>query len=433
MTKDDPVARRLAEVGQEFGHGFALELARIEAALDALGRPHDRLPPVIHVAGTNGKGSTCAFLRAIGEAAGLAVHVFTSPHLIRPNERIRLAGRLVADDAFISALDRVAATGVTLTYFEAVTAAAFVLFAETPADLLVLEVGLGGRFDATNVVAEPAVSVITPVDFDHMAFLGDTIDRIAHQKAGILKPNRPAVIGRQRPEAAAAILAEAESVGARPLARWGVEWDAYVENGRLIVQTADELLDLPQPALIGPHQTENAALAVMAARAWGDPRIDHAALQRGLASAIWPARMQRLKRGPLVQAAGASELWLDGGHNPHAAHALAVALSQLEARDPRPVALIVGMLATKDLEGFLGPLAAPGRPLFAVPVRASQAGRDPSALAEEARALGFEARSAPSLTHAVQSAAAVPGAPRILICGSLYLAGEALALADGVD
>ncbi|MDX2234707.1 MAG: folylpolyglutamate synthase/dihydrofolate synthase family protein [Hyphomonadaceae bacterium] len=430
---DDPVSRRLAAIGHEFNHALALKLDRIEAALDALGRPHDRLPPTIHVAGTNGKGSTCAFLRAIAEAAGLRTHVFSSPHLVRPNERVRLDGALVGDDAFIDAIDRVAATGLTLTYFEAMTAAAFLLFAETPADMLVLEVGLGGLFDATNVIARPAVAVIAPIDYDHTAILGATLTAIAGEKAGILKAGAPAVIARQPPEAMAVIEARAQACGAT-LLRCGEAWDAWPANGRLAVQTADRLLDLPAPALEGPHQFDNAGLAVAALMAWADPRIDDAACAQGVRAAVWPARMQRLTQGPFaerVQARG-GDLWLDGGHNPHGARAVAATLRALRARDPRPVVLVCGMLVTKDVEGFLAPLAPEADAFVAAPVR-SAAGRAPAELAALAAAHGIKASAEESIDAAIETACvATAAAPRILICGSLYLAGEVLAVSGGV-
>lgn len=431
---DDPVSKRLSAIGQEFGHGLALQLDRIEIALDALGRPHERLPPTFHVAGTNGKGSTCAFLRAICEAAGLRTHVFASPHLVRPNERVRLDGRLVSDDAFIDAINRVAATGLTLTYFEAMTAAAFVLFAETRADVLVLEVGLGGTFDATNVIARPAASVIAPIDYDHTALLGDTLTAIAGEKAGVIKRGAPAVIARQSAEAMAVIAARAELVGA-PLLRCGVEWDAWAAGGRLCVQTEGRFLDLPPPSLEGPHQVENAGLAVAALLAWDGLGFDDGAFAAGVATARWPARMQPVTQGPLADVAHAhgGELWLDGGHNPHGARAIAATLAAMRARSPRPVVLVCGMLATKDAAGFIGPLATEAAALIAVPVRSDSA-RAPEDLAQIARTAGLNASTAPTLDAALmQACAATPMPPRILICGSLYLAGEVLAVSGGVD
>ncbi|MBU6371116.1 MAG: bifunctional folylpolyglutamate synthase/dihydrofolate synthase [Alphaproteobacteria bacterium] len=416
-------------MGVEFDHGHALDLSRIEAALAALGHPERRLPPVLHVAGTNGKGSTCAFARAIAEAAGLRAHVFTSPHLVRPNERVRLAGTLASDAALIDALDRIAATGRAVTYFEAITAAAFLLFAETPADVTILEVGLGGRLDATNV-ATPAACVITPVDYDHMAILGDTIGKIAGEKAGILKPGVPAVIARQHADAAAVIEARAEAVGA-PLLRAGVDWDAWSEHRRLAVQTLDRLLDLPPPSLPGPHQIENAAVAVVAmqtldARLGGALGLDDDACARGVASAVWPARMQRLQRGPLAAQARARgiELWLDGGHNPHGARAIAQALARFQAQAPRPTWIILGVLDRKDLEGVVAPLAQAAAGIVAIPVPQSAASRDPRETAAAAARFGVTATTAEDVTAAL---AQTPDGARVLICGSLYLAGAVLA------
>jgi dihydrofolate synthase/folylpolyglutamate synthase len=430
----DPVSLRLAEIGHEFTHGMALKLDRIAAALDALGRPQDRLPPVLHVAGTNGKGSTCAFLRAICEAAGLRAHVFSSPHLIRPNERVRLAGALASDEQFIDAIDRVAALGLTLPYFEVLTAAAFLMFAETPADALVLEVGLGGRFDATNVIDRPAVSVIAPVALDHTAILGPTVEKIAAEKAGILKRGAPGVIARQSEEAMAVIEAAAAATAA-PLLRCGVEWDAWRANDRLCVQTRTRFLDLPAPNLLGAHQFDNAGLAVAAVLAWNDAGFGDDAVGRGVSTAHWPARMQRLTQGVLADIAQArgGELWLDGAHNPHGARALAQTLRELDARAPRPLVIVCGMLTTKDAGGVLAPLRPLASRLIAVPVISSSAGQPPEALAEIAAAQGFAATTAPDLATALKEAASFSGdSPRIVVFGSLYLAGDALALSGGV-
>jgi dihydrofolate synthase/folylpolyglutamate synthase len=424
MIGADPVSLRLAQVGQEFGHGHALELSRIEAVLEALGRPQDRVPPVIHVAGTNGKGSTCAYLRSITEAAGLKAHVFTSPHLIRPNERVRVAGKLASDEQFLAALDHVAAPKLEVTYFEAITAAAFLMFAETPADILALETGLGGRVDATNILAKPAVTIITPIDLDHAHLLGDTLGKIAAEKAGILKAGVPAIIARQQDEAMDVIRARAEAVRA-PLFICGEEWDCWSQAGRMAMQTENRLLDLALPGLAGPHQIDNAGLAVRAALLLD--RFDEAALSKGVAQVSWPGRMQALTRGPLaapVLAAG-GELWLDGGHNTHAGRALAVALAAMKARSPRETVVIAGMLGTKDAGGFLTALASQTRRLIAVPVQGSRAARTPEDLAGEARAVGLAAQAAQSLPEAI---ALTPPGARVLICGSLYLAGEALAL-----
>ncbi len=424
----DPITRRLGEIGQEFGHGHALELARIEAALERMGRPQDRLPPIIHVAGTNGKGSVCAFLRAIAEAAGLRAHVFTSPHLVRVHERIRLAGRLVTDEEFLDALDRVAAAGGEITYFEAITAAAFDLFARTPADLVILETGLGGRVDATNVV-DPALCVITPIALDHAHLLGPDVGAIAREKAGILKPGRPALLARQPPAAHAALVARASAIGA-PLLVCGEEWDAWAAGGRLLVQTQERLLDLPLPALVGPHQIENAGLAARAALALGDGRITESAIGRGVAGAHWPARMQNLTAGPLAEPvlAAGGELWLDGGHNPHAGRALAATLAALSRVRPAPVVLICAMLANKDQAGYLAPLRAAASDLVAVPVRSSRAALPPEDLCAIAAAQGFKASPAHSLQDAIAATLRLASRPRIVLCGSLYMAGEALAL-----
>lgn len=420
-----PLEQRLTRIGREFGHGMALGLERIEHALAALGRPQDRLPPVLHVAGTNGKGSVCAFLRACAEASGLRTHVYTSPHLVRVNERIRLAGRLVEDAALIEALDRLQAAGGELTYFEALTAAAFLLFAEHPADLCILEVGMGGRFDATNV-ATPAISILTPVDYDHQEFLGTTLAAIAAEKAGILKRGRPAISARQAPEAMAVIEDAAVRLGA-PLWRAGIEWDAYARNGALVVQTQDRLLDLPAPVLAGPHQIDNAGLACAALLALQHPRIDSAHLAAGVAGAQWPARMQPIVRGPLAVAG--SEVWLDGGHNAHAARALAEALRGLQALRPTRTALLWGMLARKDAAAFLAPLRDLVEEVWTVPIQGHgpQPCHPPEHLAAVARAHGLSARPASSL-HQAAVEAGNQGAGRILIAGSLFLAGEALAL-----
>jgi dihydrofolate synthase/folylpolyglutamate synthase len=411
-----------------------LSLGRIARLLDTLGRPQDRLPPTIHVAGTNGKGSTSAFLRAIGEAAGLRVHVLTSPHLVRFTERIRLAGALITDDQLTDVLARVEAAnaGQPITFFEIVTAAAFVAFAETPADLLVLEVGLGGRFDATNVIAAPAVAVIAPVDYDHKEFLGEDLAGIAGEKAGIIKAGRPVVSARQAEAAEAVIEARAAALGA-PLTRMGVEADAYLERGRLIVQHPMGLMDLPPPALVGPHQVDNAGLAVLATLALGDPRIDEAAIGRGVASAEWPARMQRLTLGPHGRAAQArgADLWLDGGHNPHGARAISRTLADL-ARDGRPVTLIAGTLANKDAAGFFCALAQPGviGRVLAVTFDADAAAPT-ERTANAARAAGLLSEIADSIPDAIRRAMDVQGPPpHVLICGSLYLAGEVLAASE---
>ncbi len=407
-----------------------LSLDRIERVLDALGRPQDALAPVIHVAGTNGKGSTAAFLRAIAEAAGLKVHVLTSPHLVRFVERIRLGGELIGEEHLNTVLNRVEAAnaGQPITFFEITTAAAILAFAERDADLCILEVGLGGRFDATNVVDRPAVAVITPVDYDHREFLGTNLGQIAWEKAGIVKPGRPVVSARQAEEAETAIEAEAERAGA-PLELMGRDFDAWGERGRFIFQDRRGLEDLPAPALAGEHQVDNAGVAVAAIRALGDPRIGEDALAAGVGGAAWPARFQRITAGPYgrqAQARGA-DLWLDGGHNPHAARATARQLERL-ALDGRPAVLIAGLLANKDARGFFEPFVALKPRVLTIPFEADSAA-GPLALAEAALAAGHvSVEACGDLRHALHGALQGEGAaPHVLICGSLYLAGEVLA------
>lgn len=407
-----------------------LSLGRIERLLAALGHPERRLPPVVHVAGTNGKGSTVAFVRAIAEAAGLSVHVLTSPHLVRFAERIRLAGVLISDAHLAEVIARCEAAnaGEEITFFEIATAASLLAMTDVPADLAVVEVGLGGRYDATNVVAA-AVSVIAPVDHDHAEFLGTDLAAIAREKAGIVKPGAPVVTAHQRPEAFEEIEAKAERAGA-PLLAAGREWDAWAEAGRLLVQSGDRLLDLPPPALAGAHQFANAGLAVAAALALRDGRIDEAALARGVAGASWPARLQRLTAGPLAAAAAArgSELWLDGGHNPHAARALADFARGLRARDGRPVVAVLGLLARKDADGVCTALVGAVDRVVATGFSA-EAALDPEALAAAARRAGLPAEARGDVRTALDAALAGGGPPpHVLIAGSLFLAGEVLAL-----
>ncbi|MDQ2861016.1 MAG: bifunctional folylpolyglutamate synthase/dihydrofolate synthase [Pseudomonadota bacterium] len=408
-----------------------LSTGRIERLLEALGRPQDRMGPVIHVAGTNGKGSTTAFLRAIAEAAGLTVNVLTSPHLVRFSERIRIAGRLIDDDELSRRIDEVerANQGQPISFFEIATALAFHAFALAPADLNIVEVGLGGRFDATNVFAAPAVSVITPVDYDHLEMLGPELARIAWEKAGVIKAGRPVVVARQPPEALETIEAEAARLGA-PLTLMDRDIEAFEDHGRLRLQLADRLLDLPAPRLIGEHQFANAGLAAAAILALGDPRIDEAAIAAGVASAAWPGRLQRLTAGPLGLAAArrGADLWLDGGHNPHAGRALAATCESLVARDGRPLALIVGMLARKDAAGFLQPFAGLAPQVFTTAFD-SESAVPASALAEAARSVGLAVEPADGVKAALDRALDAPGAaPHILVCGSLQFIGDILAM-----
>jgi dihydrofolate synthase/folylpolyglutamate synthase len=398
-----------------------LTLGRVERLLAALGHPERRLPPVVHVAGTNGKGSTIAMMRAGLEAAGRRVHVYTSPHLARFHERIRLAGRLIEEDRLIALLETCEAAngGAPITFFEITTAAAFLAFAEDPADVVLLEVGLGGRLDATNVIDRPRLCVITPVALDHQQYLGDTLGAIAFEKAGIMKRGVPCVVGPQAAEAWDVIVDHAGTVCA-PLVAEGQDWQVWEEHGRLAFQDGTGLLDLPRPTLIGAHQVANAGAALAALR-----RLDlnEAACAAAMTGAEWPARLQRLREGPLVAAAGDAELWLDGGHNPAAGQALAEALGRLP---PRPLHLIVGMLRTKDVAGFLRPLAARAGSLTGVEIPGESATLSADETVAAARAAGLEATPAPGVAEAI--AAIVTRAPdcRILICGSLYLAGRVL-------
>jgi dihydrofolate synthase / folylpolyglutamate synthase len=386
---------------------------------------------VIHVAGTNGKGSTTAYLRAIAEAAGLKVNVLTSPHLVRFSERIRLAGRLISDEELSLRIDEVedANRGEPISFFEITTALAFHAFARVPADLAIVEVGLGGRFDATNVFAAPAVSVITPVDYDHLEMLGPDLARIAWEKAGIIKAGRPVVVARQSGEALGAIEAEAARLRA-PLTLMGRDFEAFEEHGRLRLQLSDRLLDLPAPSLPGDHQFANAGLAAAAILSLGDPRIDDAALASGMSSAIWPGRFQRLTAGPLARAAAArgADLWLDGGHNPHAGRALAKECRRLAARDARPFSLIVGMLGRKDAAGFLGPFADLAPRVFTTAFE-SESAMSADSLAQAARSVGLAGEPADGVEAGLGRAIEGDGpAPHVLICGSLHFVGDVLAM-----
>jgi dihydrofolate synthase / folylpolyglutamate synthase len=410
-----------------------LSLGRIERLLAALGHPERRLPPVIHVAGTNGKGSTIAFMRAALEAAGKSVHVYTSPNLVRLNERFRIGhkggGTLVGDDELGDALAEceIKNGGAPITVFEMETAAAFLLFSRHPADMALLEVGLGGRLDATNVVERPLATVITRVSLDHREFLGDTVEAIAAEKAGILKAHVPAAVTGQTREALAVIERQAARLKA-PLKIAGEDWTSTEERGRLVYQDNDGLLDLPAPRLYGRHQYENAGAAVAALRSSG-LKLAPGAFEAAMIRVDWPARMQRLSHGRLAELAPAdSELWLDGGHNPDGGQAIAAALADLEERVSRPVVLIVGMLSTKDCAGFLKNFSGLARRVIAVPI--DQDKTVPAAeLADIAGRVGIPAVARDDIESAIDVAGKLDlhPAPRILITGSLYLAGEVLA------
>ncbi len=413
-----------------------LTLDRMWRILAALGNPQKKLPPVIHVAGTNGKGSTVAFMRAILEAAGLRAHVYTSPHLVRFNERFRLGhvggGVLATDEQLRDVLDQCerANGGQPITVFEIETAAALCLFAQNPADVLLLEVGLGGRLDATNVIDAPLASVITPIGMDHPEFLGDTLAKIAAEKAGIIKRDVP-VICAEQPDEAMNVIEQAAKKLRAPLYAATQDWHVNVERGRLVYQDERGLLDVAAPRLFGRHQFDNAGLAIAALRAIERFKIEPAAFERGIANAQWPARMQRLTTGALLTIAPKdSELWLDGGHNIDGGRVIAAALGDLEERVPRPLVVIVGMMGNKDAAGFLANFAGLTRHIIAVPVPDNENAMPPQTLADAARLLDLRADVADSVEAALQLIAklAYEAPPRILIAGSLYLAGHVLAV-----
>lgn len=423
MSRTDAILARLSRLHPKL---IDLSLERMLPLLERLGNPHDHLPPVIHVAGTNAKGSTIAYLRAFLEAAGKSVHVYNSPHLVRFNERIRLAGKLVGTrrlNATLEEVERVNA-GDPITFFEVTTVAAFKLYAETPADFLLLETGMGGIYDTTNVVKHPLGTIITPIDYDHQRFLGNTLAEIAGNKAGILKRGARAVMGLQHDESRKVLERAAHRLGVRPI--WqGEDFHGAEQDGRLVYQDGAGLLDLPPPALRGPHQFDNATLAIAAARHFGLP-VDDRAFAEGLRKVTWPARMQALRDGKLRDLLSPShELWLDGGHNAHGLAALARTFAELGGN--KPLVLVVGMMNTRAPEDVLAPL----RDLSPVKVLAVTIPGEINALpaaeiADRARSMGFAATPVRSVRSAILQAAAIPDA-RVLVCGSLYLAGDVLA------
>ncbi len=396
-----------------------LSLGRLEALLERLGHPERRLPPVIHVAGTNGKGSTCAFLRAIAEAAGLRTHVMTSPHLVSITERFRLGSRLVTLDALSAALAEVEQVnaGHPITVFEALTAAGILLFSRAPADLAIVEVGLGGRFDATNVVTGTRVAAITSISRDHENFLGSQLSQIAGEKAGIMRPGRPCVTGRQEPEALVVLEEAARQSGARLLRR-DRDWTVERRPDRIHFEASGgPTLDLPPPGLIGLHQVENAGIAIAAMLQAGldVPARSYAAVE----TAVWPGRMQRLSGALRRMLAPNFEVWLDGGHNEGGANAIA---ATLDLWFDRPRYLVVGMKDTKDPERFLAPLLPRASDLFLVREEEQDS---PAALEALLVASGGKGRAGPTIERSIRQIASLPPG-RVLICGSLHLAGAAL-------
>lgn len=405
-----------------------LSLGRIERLLVRLGRPERSLAPVVHIAGTNGKGSTLAMLDAMLGAAGWRVQRYISPHLVRFNERILFDGEPIAEAELADVLDvcERANDGEPITFFEITTAAAFLTFARHPADALLIETGLGGRLDATNMIERPQLTLLAPIALDHQAFLGDRIEQIAFEKAGILKSGVPCIVGPQHPAALAVIEARAREIGA-PLSLYGRDWQAWRAGDRLHVCAGERRLDLPLPALPGCHQIDNAGLAVVSALALGTLTPDPEAIAAGLRQVYWPARLQLLSRGSLADLLPTGwQLWLDGGHNPAAAQALAASLNGID-QDDRPLHLVVGMLNTKDEQGFLRPLAPLARTITTVPVPDEPASRDPVSAAGLAAELGLSAKPAGDVESALHAIIGTERAPaRILICGSLYLAGHVL-------
>jgi dihydrofolate synthase/folylpolyglutamate synthase len=405
-----------------------LSLGRTMRLLERLGRPDRALAPVVHVAGTNGKGSTIAFLRAMHEAADRRVHVYTSPHLVHFNERIRLAGEIVPDDALIDLLTEVEAAnaGEPITFFEVTTAAAFLAMARSPADLVLLETGLGGRYDSTHVVERPALTVLTPISLDHQAFLGDTLTAIAGEKAAIQKRGVPSLAGIQPAAALAVIRAAADAVAA-PLRIAGVDWRVDERDGAFVWRAGDLAIPLDDLALAGRHQVDNAALAVAASQALAGLPVPHEAVRRGLATAEWPARLQRLDGGAFARRLGAGwRLWLDGGHNPAAGEVLADVVRRWRAQDDRLVHLVWGMMATKDAGTFLMPLAPLVDSVTTLTIPGEENALPAAELAVIARRNGIAATEAGDLADALDSVARRPPGC-LLICGSLYLAGQVLA------
>jgi len=424
MSDPQPILERLLHLHPKL---IDLQLDRIWKLLGELGAPHLKMPPVVHVAGTNGKGSVVAMMRAALEAAGYKVHVYTSPHLVRFNERIRIAGRLIDDDELTEILEICERTNNNrpITFFEITTTAAFLAFSRRPADVTLLETGLGGRLDATNAIRNAALTAITPVSMDHQQHLGDTLGAIAGEKAGILKKGVPCVISVQPREAEDAIIEKAHEVGA-PLVIEGLDWTVRHGPGGIVINAGGHIREFPLPNLEGPHQAQNAGVAVALLDRLPGFKLSDGQIAAGLANVDWPARLQRLRRGPVRGALGPEfALWLDGGHNPGAADALAAWLAQ---REPLPLHLVFGMLNTKDPEGFLKPLAPWVVSAYTVPVPGQDNSCGAGELARIAKDLGMTATACDDVRGALRTIRANEiGPARVLIAGSLYLAGSVLA------
>ena len=419
MTQTDAILERLMRLHPKI---IDLSLDRMHRLLAALGNPERKLPPVIHIAGTNGKGSTQAMIRAGLEAGGKRVHAYTSPHLARFHERIRVAGDLISEAELAATLEECEAAnaGQPMTFFEITTATAFLAFSRVPADYTLFEVGLGGRLDATNVIEKPRLTVITPVSIDHTQYLGETLAQIAGEKAGIIKRGVPCIVGPQADEALEVIERRASGLSA-PLSVYGQHWMVSPERDGLVYQDDDGLWDLPAPNLPGPHQFQNAGTALAALRQLGATEDQALA---AVTRAEWPARMQRLKHGPLVDLAGPkAELWLDGGHNPAGGQAVAASLAEMP---PRPTHLICGMLNTKDVTGYLRPLATQAQTLTAIDIPGEQNTLPARETAQAADAVGLTAYAAKDAAEAIAEITRESPNARILICGSLYLAGRIL-------
>ncbi len=419
----DKVLKRMMDLHPKV---IDLTLDRVLNLLKALNNPQKKLPPVIHVAGTNGKGSTLAMIRSGLESSGRCVHTYTSPHLISFNERIRLAGKLITENELSTLLDECyeANAGKEITYFEITTCAAILAMSRNDADYTLMEVGLGGRLDATNVIEKPELVVITPISFDHEQFLGNTIEKIAWEKAGIIKENKPVIVSLQNEQAFKIIKDRAMELNA-PTYSYGKEWLAWEERGRLIYQDNKGLIDVPSPNLKGDHQIINAGCALQSMRLLNNGQLDN--LDEVTTKAYWPARMQKLKSGVLNKCFPSAEIWLDGGHNPAAGEAIAAHFSKLK---PRPTYAICGMLNTKDVKGFLKPLAPQIDKLFGISIPGESNTLTGEETSQEATNVGIESDFFDTVELALETIMIYSEKPRVIICGSLYLAGHILTLQE---